>query len=130
MAEEEKQGSGLNRRNFLKSAGAVVAGGAAMGAGLTITTESAAAAEAAVPTTLTSFRCPIDAKDFSSFEALRKHFAEAHPGRVIPVTTKLKVNGKDYEVLIESSLDLRTPSSNLTDRAKQMRPASAAPARS
>src|SRR3990170_4905645 len=96
---KDNEGTGINRRNFLKSAGVVVAG-STLGTGLALTNE-AAAAQVAVPTTLTSFRCPIDAKDFSSFAALKSHFAAAHPGYVVPVTTKLKVNGKDHEVLIE-----------------------------
>ncbi len=104
MADEQSnkngEGSGLNRRSFLKSAGVVVAGGT-LGAGLTVATEAAVAAQAAAPTTLTNFRCPICAKDFNTFGELKSHFAAAHPGNVLPVTTKLKVNGKDYEVLIE-----------------------------
>jgi xanthine dehydrogenase YagT iron-sulfur-binding subunit len=94
------EGSGLNRRNFLKSAGVVVTG-STLGAGLTLAPGQAMAAPAAAPTTLTSFRCPICAKDSSTFGALKNHFATAHPGAVLPVTTKLKVNGKDCEVLIE-----------------------------
>ena len=47
MADEQNtnknEGSGLNRRNFLKSAGAVVAGGT-LGAGLTLSSEEAVAA--------------------------------------------------------------------------------------
>jgi aerobic-type carbon monoxide dehydrogenase small subunit (CoxS/CutS family) len=101
MAEEHNhEGSGLNRRNFLKSAGIAVAGGAAAGAGLTLTTVNAAAA-AAVPSAITNFRCPIDAKDFNTFEALQAHFKEAHPNAVIPAVTKLKVNGKEYDLVIE-----------------------------
>jgi aerobic-type carbon monoxide dehydrogenase small subunit (CoxS/CutS family) len=102
MADEDKninEGSGLNRRNFLKSAGVVVAGGT-LGAGLMPASATAIAAEA-VPTTITNFQCPIDAKSFNSLAALQSHFAEAHPGHVLPVTTKLNVNGKDYDVLIE-----------------------------
>jgi xanthine dehydrogenase YagT iron-sulfur-binding subunit len=102
MADEDnnnKEGSGLNRRSFLKSAGFVVAGGT-LGAGLTIAPEIAAAAEAA-PATLTNFRCPVDGKDFNTFAALKSHFTAEHPKAVAPVTTKLKVNGKDCEVLIE-----------------------------
>ncbi len=99
---KNSEGNGLNRRNFLKSAGFAVAGGT-LGAGLTIAPENAAAAQTgpAAPSTITNFRCPICAKGFSTFGGLKAHFAAAHPGRVLPVTTKLKVNGKDYEVLIE-----------------------------
>lgn len=52
------EGTGLNRRNFLKGAGAVVAG-STLGAGLTLSTEAAAAAAAEAPTTITNFKCPI-----------------------------------------------------------------------
>ncbi len=98
--DSKSEGAGLNRRNFLKSAGVAVAGGT-LSAGLALTPGSAAAAEPVVPSTLTNFRCPVCAKDFSTFDMLKGHFAQAHPGAVLPVTTKLKVNGKDYEVLIE-----------------------------
>jgi len=100
--EESKQndGGGLNRRNFLKSAGVAVAGGT-LGAGLGLAAGTAAIAAEAVPTTITNFQCPLDAKSFNSLAALQKHFAEMHPGVTIPVTTKLHVNGTDYEVLIE-----------------------------
>jgi xanthine dehydrogenase YagT iron-sulfur-binding subunit len=105
MADEQNtnnhEGNGLNRRSFLKNAGAVVAGGT-LGAGLTLSTEAAAAAAVdTTPTTLTSFKCPIDGKDFNTYAALKSHFASAHPGYVQPVTTKLNVNGKDREVLID-----------------------------
>jgi aerobic-type carbon monoxide dehydrogenase small subunit (CoxS/CutS family) len=110
MPDEESNkndGGGLNRRNFLKSAGVAVAGGT-LGAGLTLTTVAAteAVAEAAT-STLTNFRCPICAKDFNTFAALKSHFTAAHPGTIIPVTTKLKVNGNDYEVLIEPNWTLQ-----------------------
>jgi aerobic-type carbon monoxide dehydrogenase small subunit (CoxS/CutS family) len=100
-AENNKSdGGGLNRRSFLKNAGVAVAGGT-LSAGLALTPEQAVAAQAVAPTTLTNFRCPICSKDSNSFAALKDHFAQAHPGAVLPVTTKLKVNGKDCEVLIE-----------------------------
>jgi len=72
------EGSGLNRRSFLKSAGVAVAGGT-LGAGMTLGPEPAAAA-AGVPATITVFRCPIDALEFNTFADLQSHFAEAHPG--------------------------------------------------
>ncbi len=66
MAEEgiyQEEERGINRRNFLKSAGVVVTG-STLAAGLTLAPESVKAAEAiqAVPTTLTQFRCPIAAR--------------------------------------------------------------------
>ncbi len=104
--EESSKNGGFNRRDFLKSAGVVVAGGT-LGAGLVPATGAAAAAAEAVQTTLTNFRCPICAGDFNSYAILKDHFAKTHPGTVVPVTTKLKVNGKDYEVLIESHWTLQ-----------------------
>jgi len=92
----------VNRRDFLKNAG-VIATASALGACMTLRPEMAQAAEAveAVPTTLTQFRCPICSKNFSSFSGLKNHFNTDHPDAVLPVTTKLNVNGKDCEVLIE-----------------------------
>ena len=79
-------------------------GGSAIGAaGLTIKPESAEATETTqtIPTTVTQFRCPVCNKDFSSFAELKEHFRTAHPEHVVPVKTKLNVNGEDCEVLIE-----------------------------
>jgi len=101
------EGSGLNRRNFLKNAGVVVAGGT-LSAGLTMSAPQAAAAAAvAQSSTITNFRCPICGKDFNTYEALRSHFSAVHPGRALPVTARLNVNGKNLEVLIESHWTLQ-----------------------
>jgi len=106
MAEEEtynNEGRGINRRNFLKSAGVVVTG-STLAAGLTLAPDpakAAVAAEEAVPTTLTQFRCPVCARNFTTYGELKNHFAAAHAGAVVPVPTKLHVNGKAHEVLIE-----------------------------
>ena len=103
MADEEisdREGSGLNRRNFLKNAGVAIAGGA-LATGLTMAPDGAVAAEAAIPSTIANFRCPTCAKDFNTYGELQSHFKAAHPGHALPAVTKLKVNGKDYEVLIE-----------------------------
>jgi aerobic-type carbon monoxide dehydrogenase small subunit (CoxS/CutS family) len=100
-AENTKSdGGGLNRRSFLKNAGVAVAGGT-LSAGMTLAPAKAVAVQADAPTTLTNFRCPICSKESSSFAALKDHFAQAHPGSVFPVTTRLKVNGKEHEVVIE-----------------------------
>ena len=98
----KSEGGGLDRRNFLKSAGVIVTG-STLGAGMSLSPESAAAAQAveAVPTTISQFRCPVCGKNFGSFAELKNHFATEHPDAVVPVTTKLNVNGKDCEVLIE-----------------------------
>ena len=92
----------VNRRNFLKNAG-IIATASALGACATLRPEMEQAAEAveAVPTTLTQFRCPVCNKNYGSFADLKNHFGSDHPDAVVPVTTKLNVNGKDCEVLIE-----------------------------
>ena len=38
---------------------------------------------------------------------MKGHFAAAHPDAVVPVISKLKVNGTDYEVLIEPNWTLQ-----------------------
>jgi aerobic-type carbon monoxide dehydrogenase small subunit (CoxS/CutS family) len=93
----------INRRDFLKNAGVIIGGSALGAAGMTLRPESAQADEAieAIPTTLTQFRCPVCGKNFGSFADLKHHFATEHPDAVVPVTTKLNINGKDCEVLIE-----------------------------
>jgi aerobic-type carbon monoxide dehydrogenase small subunit (CoxS/CutS family) len=110
MSDEEinkSEGGGLNRRSFLKSASVAVAGGT-LGAGLTLAQKSAeAAAGPAIPAAITSFRCPIDAKDFNTYDLLLRHYEEAHKGSVKPVTVKFKVNGKNREALIEPNWTLQ-----------------------
>jgi len=110
MSDEEinkSEGGGLNRRSFLKSAGVAVAGGT-LGAGIAIAPKSAdAAAGPAVPATITSFRCPIDGKEFNTNEMLQRHYDEAHKGAIKPVVIKLKVNGKDRDVLVEPNWTLQ-----------------------
>jgi xanthine dehydrogenase YagT iron-sulfur-binding subunit len=78
------EGSGLNRRNFLKNAGVAVAGGT-LSAGLTVTApQTAVAAQAtAIPN------------------------VAGNQGMKRPVTTKLNVNGKDHDVVIESHWTLQ-----------------------
>jgi aerobic-type carbon monoxide dehydrogenase small subunit (CoxS/CutS family) len=97
----KNEGGGLNRRSFLKNAGVAVAGGAAIGSGLTLTTRSAEAAGPAVPATITEYRCPIDGKVYNTEALLQQHYREAHAGAVAPIVIKLNVNGKDTDVLIE-----------------------------
>jgi aerobic-type carbon monoxide dehydrogenase small subunit (CoxS/CutS family) len=88
MADEETNmgGSGINRRNFLKSAGVVVTG-STLGSGLTLATVTAAEKEAPA--------------------AASKRVAVASPGGASLVTAKLKVNGKDYRVQIEPQWTLQ-----------------------
>ena len=80
----KSEGSGFNRRSFLKNAGVAVAGGT-LSAGLTITAPQAAVAAAAGATTILP-------------AALA---AAGVAGMKNPITTKLNVNGKDVDVVIE-----------------------------
>ena len=91
-AENNKiEGSGLNRRNFLKSAGVAVAGGT-LGAGMTVATPQMVAAATAATAVAVQAEPSLTAR---------------HPGMTNPVTAKLKVNGKDYTVLIEPQWTLQ-----------------------
>jgi xanthine dehydrogenase YagT iron-sulfur-binding subunit len=106
MCDEENKNPGrVDRRNFLKNAGVAIAGGT-VSAGLPAVAQTPKAPQAA-NTASTKFRCPLDSKDFPTFAALKAHFASAHPASAIPVNTKLKVNGKDYEVQIEPQWTLQ-----------------------
>ena len=104
MADEENKntGTGFSRRDFLANAGLAL-GSAPLGAGIAL----AAQLPAPVPSVQTKYACPIDSQNFDSFEALKRHFATAHPGAVAPTMTKLKVNGKDYEMQIEPQWTLQ-----------------------
>jgi aerobic-type carbon monoxide dehydrogenase small subunit (CoxS/CutS family) len=88
MADEETNngGSGINRRNFLKSAGVVVTG-STLGSGLTLATGTAA--------------------EQQSPAAASKTAVHASPGGANLVTTKLKVNGREYKVQIEPQWTLQ-----------------------
>ncbi len=98
---EEKQ---LSRRQFLRDASAMVAG-TALGAGLTVPRE---VAEAATPKVELKYTCPLDGRNFQAFEDLKAHFVHAHPQAAAPALTKLKVNGKDYDLQIEPQWTLQS----------------------
>jgi aerobic-type carbon monoxide dehydrogenase small subunit (CoxS/CutS family) len=88
MADENNnhdEGSGINRRNFLKSAGVVVTG-STLGAGLTLATAEAAAAAQAQ-------------------NSGQKHVAGSPLSN--SATIKLKVNGKENQVQIEQNWTLQ-----------------------
>jgi aerobic-type carbon monoxide dehydrogenase small subunit (CoxS/CutS family) len=92
MSDEERsngEGSGLNRRNFLKSAGVVVTG-STLGAGLTLATaETAVAAQQAAS------------------DGQQKNAASGRLASPATVKLKLKVNGKEQQVQIEPNWTLQ-----------------------
>jgi len=100
MADET---TNVNRRSFLKNAGVIIGGSALGAAGVTFRPEIAQAAAAvnSAPAIVTQFRCPVCNKNFGIFAELKNHFATEHPDAVVPVKTRLNINGKDCEVLIE-----------------------------
>ncbi len=101
--------SNVNRRNFLKNAGVILGGSALGAAGVTLRPEITQAAEAVkgIPKTISQFRCPVCGSNFSTFGELKAHFKTDHPEHVMPVTTKLKVNEEECEVLIEPNWTLQ-----------------------
>ncbi len=107
MAEEERrpEEKGVTRREFFKSAGAVVAT-AAIATGLPLAGETAFAAEAPAKVQL-RYSCPLDGKTFDSFSDLKGHFMVSHPAAAAPSSAKLNVNGKDYEVQVEPQWTLK-----------------------
>ncbi|MDR1206280.1 MAG: (2Fe-2S)-binding protein [Peptococcaceae bacterium] len=56
---------------------------------------------AAVPETLTQFRCSVCRGVFGSSAELQSHYAVEHPGAVPPAIIRLKLNGCLCEALIE-----------------------------
>ena len=97
------EGSGLNRRSFLKGASVAVAGGT-LSAGLTMTAPQAAVAASSTAVLATALS------------------ATGTAGMKNPITRKLNVNGKDVDVVIEPHWTLQRTLQfrlNLTG-AKQM----------
>ena len=82
VENNKPEGSGIDRRSFLKNAGVAVAGGT-LGAGLTITASQTVAAAAGTTAVVTAA------------------VAAGQLGMKNPVTVKLNVNGRDHDVLIE-----------------------------
>lgn len=129
MSEEEKKNTeGLSRREFLKDAGLVV-GGATVGSmailsacsgGTTVTqtttkTVTTTAAGAGTTTTVTSppttvtvskFIDPLDGTEYPTLDALKAHFASAHPGASLPAYSTLNVNGIDYKLVLKDHWSL------------------------
>ncbi len=106
MSQEEKKNEGLSRREFLKDAGLLV-GGAAVGS-MALFAACEGGKETTITKTATKYVCPIDGQEFTSFDALKAHFASAHPASAVTVTdmTLLDVNGTQYWLKLESDWSL------------------------
>ncbi len=122
MSEEEKKKTeGLSRREFLKDAG-LVAGGAAVGSmailsacggggtstvtstvtkTITTTTTLPGTTTPGTTVTVSKYICPLDNQEFPDLNALKAHFAAAHPGASLPPFTTLNVNGIEYNLVVQ-----------------------------
>ncbi len=101
----EEKGT-LTRKNFIKNASSLMAGTAIGAAGI----PSAAAAAKIMKASQANkniYKCPADGKEFESYEELKKHFTKVHPAAAIPEMIKLKVNGQEYEIQIETNWTLQ-----------------------
>lgn len=65
------------------------------------TQAAAKQAIASIPSTLKEYRCPTCSETYGSLAELHAHYAEKHPGCVLPMTVMLRINGRDCQVLIE-----------------------------
>ena len=103
MSEEKK--SGLSRREFLKDAGLVV-GGATIGSMAflsscgTTTTVSTTVTQPGTTTTVSKFIDPIDGTEWPTLDALKTHFASAHPFAGALDLITLNINGVDYTLQV------------------------------
>lgn len=106
MSEEEqnKESGEISRRAFLVGAG-FLAGGAAIGAGITLASTGDDTEE------ITKFACAYDGQEFATMAALVTHVDSVHPqGDVTiegtPGVIVLTVNGRDFTVKVESNWTL------------------------
>jgi aerobic-type carbon monoxide dehydrogenase small subunit (CoxS/CutS family) len=111
MSEEKKNNTGqISRREFLKDAGLVIGGAtvaslpvlSSCGGGTTTVAKTVTTTLPGTTTTVTQskFIDPIDATEWPTLDALKAHFAAAHPGAYLPPYTTLNVNGVDYGVVV------------------------------
>jgi aerobic-type carbon monoxide dehydrogenase small subunit (CoxS/CutS family) len=123
----EPSTAGISRRKFLKDAGLVV-GGATVGSmailsacsggetvtktnTVTKTVTTSVGAGSTVTTTVTAagaakFVCPLDGSEWASLDALKAHFAEAHPGASMPDMVVLNVNGASHPLTVDPNWSL------------------------
>ncbi len=106
MSEEEqnKESGEISRRAFLVGAG-FLAGGAAIGAGITLASTDDDTEE------ITKFACAYDGQEFATMAALTSHVDAVHPqGDVviegIPGVITLTVNGRDFTVKVKANWTL------------------------
>jgi aerobic-type carbon monoxide dehydrogenase small subunit (CoxS/CutS family) len=106
--EKQKTPKTISRREFLKDAGIVV-GGTAVGSAFFL---SACGKEVevtkTVTDTVTKYVCPVCSQEFSSLDALKTHFDEAHEeGAVAENAINITVNGDEYSFAVQPNCTLR-----------------------
>jgi xanthine dehydrogenase YagT iron-sulfur-binding subunit len=96
----------VSRRDFLKLGGIAAAGGAAaISAGsLTACVDTTNAAKTELDMLYT---CPIDGKNFASYDALRGHFETNHLKAVVPEVMTLSINGVERKLQVEPQWTLQ-----------------------
>lgn len=124
IVSDKEPSSSLSRRDFLKGSGAVAAAAASLGivggAGFASVTGCTPANTDGVEI---AYRCPLDGKIFTDYEALKKHFEQNHPQAAVPELMTLNINGMDYKVQVEPHWTLRQTLAwavGLTGNAKDM----------
>ena len=95
----------VSRREFLKDAGLVV-GGATIGSAAILSACSGEPVTNTVTETKTvtgasKFICPVDSKEFSSLEDLKKHYEADHVDKSLENVITLNINGNNYVVAVE-----------------------------
>jgi xanthine dehydrogenase YagT iron-sulfur-binding subunit len=101
MSEESVVAHDVSRRDFFKIGGLVGAGGVgvAFGAGSLAACSTPATSEVSEVEEL--YTCPIDGKQFTSYEAIQRHFQTKHPHDTVPEVMRLNINGGELKVQIE-----------------------------
>ncbi len=62
---------------------------------------------AAIPLSLSQYNCPLCKKVFMCYADLKYHYETEHADAILPLVVRLRVNGKDTEVLVEPQSTLK-----------------------
>ena len=108
MSEEKQQEEikGLSRREFLKDAGLIV-GGATVGSMTFLSacgstkTETVTKPGVTTTQTVSKFICPVDSQEFPTLEALKAHYASAHPDKSVANLVSLNINNTNYVMQVQ-----------------------------
>jgi len=106
MKEGELGATKVSRRDFLKLGGIAAATGGVttLGAGSLV---GCATVDASIAEIEILYTCPIDGKQFASYEAMQEHFTTNHPEAVVPEVMTFAVNGTSMKVQVEPQWTLQ-----------------------